>query len=1443
MGAGEYKLTLIVDSRGFVTGMQAADGQFVSFADHVKSQSSSLRGQIKEHWLAITAAVTAGIVAIDKAMKYIDMGARAQQSEETFEKIAASFGVNAGAMMAKMKELSQGMVDDSDLAQKSLQGFAMGLDDKKILGLLDASRNAAKVWGQDVGTTFDSLITAVGGGVRAMGPLVRMGLITKDEFQLLNKAVLAGVDNIDAYSIVMAHAAIQNARFSNEEMDAFEKMQKFNAETTDLKENIGKSLVKALEYGMGGMQLLASGVLRVVAAYKEWLAVKGQLGAINPLNTTKWQQGWAQYAKQMEIDAQAATAAADELAAKAAEKFSPTARPDDSAARKAKADEAQKYLDDVMAQVKAVDSAASGGRDAFDALSDGVQGFAKSLVSMNPNIDDTEKKLRDLSANAGQLVSKIMDDPKITDAQRQVLYNQVLDVVNKGSEYIQGEGKQKMAAAYAELMAEIGSQNSSQYEKDLADLDKWIVDKLEKYKGDGEATNKIIEFYAAKQNEIRKTAQKEFSDAFDDFMLSDVEKQKKAINDKLAALGESSLKELQAMPEKYAEISAKMSAAIDEADWQKRVVEGNERIKYSLEETSKGFEGFVNDLLGGANNLLSVFGLQLPSALQKFLSSMQGIDKLGGNGIFGQVGMGARGVGMLGMGDSSQMIANLASWGVIKPETAYNWMQPGGFGGTLGAIGGAMGGAGMIYGGSQMGGLGGAAMAGLGAYSLGSMAISGALGSGVATALGTTLGPLFNLLPGIGAALAVVTVLLGQMKGPGGERIPDMSLWYHGDNAWTQGKNYNPATGVYEGQGWQSSATPGGQYEVAWQGGADLSVSAKQITDAFKQTADDVVSALSGMGYNAALPGNKPGQDYGWSFDFESIQGKTQEEISQILTGAFSDFAQYVAGEDIAGRIKQFQDGGESFLDTLARIYSAFKKFPGLFASFDAYMEAFNNSYDVAAQFENQLRQSRADIDAEREALAKMIDPSKAEAAGEKLLQQTVQYYQSQIDNVRQLQSGAEQLRQTIQKMKDDIVRTREAMGNWLLGIQTKIDSLTGGTGASSFISQFSGQLRQAILDASNPDLKLELLGTAQQWVDSWYQQQLQQIQSQARSWTVTIPGNRSVIEPQIEALNKQLDVIKGWEELLGRIDDTIRNLSVTAANPADILERMGIARSEIDRVFALYQGATGADRLNYAQQLEQLIPQYLSMAKESGGPQRGGLPYEAIYDDMMKMLGVVKDDAAQYQGQQEAVQQQIVTLQGQIRDAVTVTMDNSAEINAKIAALNAQAAAQYEWIKGQGQQAYLDKIQAQTDAVAAQETQLAEVEKHLTDIVGELGVDGYIADIQRQAVSELGAIKAILQGIYDQTFAGAAIPHFANGGFVTRPTLAWVGDGGEPEHIIPESKMGGGGTVYHIGGIDARGSSDPVAVEEAVYRGVEKAIRSAVRFDDAVRKEIKRIR
>ena len=80
-------------------------------------------------------------------------------------------------------------------------------------------------------------------------------------------------------------------------------------------------------------------------------------------------------------------------------------------------------------------------------------------------------------------------------------------------------------------------------------------------------------------------------------------------------------------------------------------------------------------------------------------------------------------------------------------------------------------------------------------------------------------------------------------------------------------------------------------------------------------------------------------------------------------------------------------------------------------------------------------------------------------------------------------------------------------------------------------------------------------------------------------------------------------------------------------------------------------------------------------------------------------------------------------------------------------------------------------------------------------------------------------------------------IPGFAEGGDVAAGTTAWVGERG-PElvhfgssaHVTPNHKLGGASGM-HIGDvhIDARGATDPAAIEAAAHRGYQAAVQTSV--------------
>jgi hypothetical protein len=65
--------------------------------------------------------------------------------------------------------------------------------------------------------------------------------------------------------------------------------------------------------------------------------------------------------------------------------------------------------------------------------------------------------------------------------------------------------------------------------------------------------------------------------------------------------------------------------------------------------------------------------------------------------------------------------------------------------------------------------------------------------------------------------------------------------------------------------------------------------------------------------------------------------------------------------------------------------------------------------------------------------------------------------------------------------------------------------------------------------------------------------------------------------------------------------------------------------------------------------------------------------------------------------------------------------------------------------------------------------------------------------------------LSARVKGPQLPTLPTLSVPQFAQGGVVTGPTLAMVGEGGEPEYIIPASKMAAASANYLNG---ARGGA-----------------------------------
>jgi hypothetical protein len=164
---------------------------------------------------------------------------------------------------------------------------------------------------------------------------------------------------------------------------------------------------------------------------------------------------------------------------------------------------------------------------------------------------------------------------------------------------------------------------------------------------------------------------------------------------------------------------------------------------------------------------------------------------------------------------------------------------------------------------------------------------------------------------------------------------------------------------------------------------------------------------------------------------------------------------------------------------------------------------------------------------------------------------------------------------------------------------------------------------------------------------------------------------------------------------------------------------------------------------------------------------------------------------------------------------------------------------------------------------VTAAFTKAKDIAKGLVDTIGgfmKLVFTRVTTGAVRAFNSAINTINTIISNLKNVPFIGEPlkavglipqmkIPKFAQGGIVSRPTMAMVGEGGQSEYIIPESKMdralavfaakaqgaGGGGAtinittgpVYQMGGEQYVTLSDMQAAMQATARGVLGSLRN----------------
>ena len=245
----------------------------------------------KQNWLAITAAITASILALRQAWDLMEMGAKAQQIDESFKRMAESVGINSREMKKALMEASQETVNFSNVADKVSALMAQGLNMDQVTALMRQARVEARIFGTTTEEAFQSMSSAVTGGlVTTLRRSYGLQLSLKDAVESYARATGKTTEQVEKYHMAQAIAnhilersKSHLAAVNLEMMTSYEKVQVLKSKWNDFMESAGQMLWQVLGFLQGFANHLVAGIFTILEYGSG--AVKAFIqGIINALN-------------------------------------------------------------------------------------------------------------------------------------------------------------------------------------------------------------------------------------------------------------------------------------------------------------------------------------------------------------------------------------------------------------------------------------------------------------------------------------------------------------------------------------------------------------------------------------------------------------------------------------------------------------------------------------------------------------------------------------------------------------------------------------------------------------------------------------------------------------------------------------------------------------------------------------------------------------------------------------------------------------------------------------------------------------------------------------------------------------------------------------------------------------------------------------------------------
>lgn len=243
--------------------------------NHAKAMRSTFEGSIagiSSAFVIFAAKATAAIYTVRQAWNFAKGGAEIEETKGILDNLARKYQTTSDSMVKSMREASQGLIADSNLASIALGGLAKGLKPEQMINLASAAALLGDTVGKNATEAFNDLSEALESGrVKAIRGFAGATIDLKDTFGDLTDRLTAAEKAQAMYALVMIHATKLQKDQTSAVSDTADEMERIEARwknTTDtIKTYAMRATVAIYKFGLE-MNKWGSYLLRDEEGYK-----------------------------------------------------------------------------------------------------------------------------------------------------------------------------------------------------------------------------------------------------------------------------------------------------------------------------------------------------------------------------------------------------------------------------------------------------------------------------------------------------------------------------------------------------------------------------------------------------------------------------------------------------------------------------------------------------------------------------------------------------------------------------------------------------------------------------------------------------------------------------------------------------------------------------------------------------------------------------------------------------------------------------------------------------------------------------------------------------------------------------------------------------------------------------------------------------------------------